>query len=341
VSPRTRKSGDGGLYYDKKRDLWVGVFDNGTKPDGSRRQVRVTSRSQTEARNKMDAKKAEIKLTGSEPFLNRTVAEWGEYWLKEIQQPKMKPGPWRSYNSVWKTWILKPIGKMKVKDVRPSDLRRIYDNINRAGKSDATRLKAHVVMSSMFEAARLEGVTGVNVANNIKPPKVIRGDRAARSTFEPEVTLAILQEALNHRHPTKWIVSLYSGIRQGERLGATVDSVDLERGVFTVKWNLVEGNYEHGCGGTCGKAAAPSNSAGDGSPHPARAADAGAAEVRRAPILRHPALARSPPRAAPSRTGPATEPARPLMARGRWSPHDEPRRSGGVESAHQSGRRQR
>lgn len=256
MSPRTRKSGDGGLYYDKKRDLWIGVFDNGTKPDGSRKQVRVSSRSQTVARQKMDAKKAEIKANYGEPFSNQTVAEWGEYWLKEIQQPKMKPGPWRSYNSVWKNWILPAIGRMKVKEVRPSDLRRIYDNIARAGKSDATRLKAHVVMSSMFEAARLEGVTGVNVANNIKPPKVIRGDRASRSTFEPDVTMAILQEAMNHRHPSKWIVSLYAGIRQGERLGATLDSVDLVRGVFTVQWNLVEGNYEHGCGGTCGKAAA-------------------------------------------------------------------------------------
>jgi len=256
MSPRTRKSGDGALYYDKKRDLWIGVFDNGTKPDGSRKQVRVSSRSQTKAREKMDAKKAEIKANYGEPFSNQTVAEWGEYWLKEIQQPKMKPGPWRSYSSMWKNWILKPIGKLKVKEVRPSDLRRIYDNIARADKSDATRLKAHVVMSSMFEAARLEGVTGVNVAKNIRPPKVIRGDRAARSTFEPDVTLRILQEALNHRHPTKWIVSLYAGIRQGERLGATIDSVDLVRGVFTVQWNLVEGNYEHGCGGTCGKRAA-------------------------------------------------------------------------------------
>lgn len=256
MSPRTRKSGDGALYYDKKRDLWIGVFDNGTKPDGSRKQVRVSSRSQTKARDKMDAKKAEIKLNHGEPFSNQTVAEWGEYWLKEIQQPKMKPGPWRSYNSMWKNWILPAIGKLKVKEVRPSDLRRIYDNIARAGKSDATRLKAHVVMSSMFEAARLEGVTGVNVAKNIRPPKVIRSERANRSTFEPEVTLAILQEAMNHRHPTKWIVSLYAGIRQGERLGATIDSVDLVRGIFTVQWNLVEANYEHGCDGTCGKRAA-------------------------------------------------------------------------------------
>jgi integrase len=48
-------------------------------------------------------------------------------------------------------------------------------------------------------------------------------------------------------------VSLYAGIRQGERLGATLDSVDFDRGEFTVRWNLVEANYEHGCGGTCGR----------------------------------------------------------------------------------------
>jgi len=249
--PRIRKSGDGGLYYDKKRDLWIGVFDNGTKPDGSRKQIRVSSRSQSQARAKLETKRAEVKANHGNPYGNQTVAEWGAYWLEHIQQPKMKPAPWRSYGSVLRNWILPVIGKMKVKEVRPSDLRRVYDAMKRATKSPSTVVKAHIVMSSMFEAARLEGVTPKNVANDITPPK---SSKTTRGTFEPQQTLSILnrsEDASTVRHGTKWQVSLYAGIRQGERLGATIDSVDFERGLFTVQWNLVEGNYEHGCDGTC------------------------------------------------------------------------------------------
>jgi integrase len=48
-------------------------------------------------------------------------------------------------------------------------------------------------------------------------------------------------------------------MREGERLGATLDSVDLINGLFTVQWSLTEATFEHGCGETqsavwaCGK----------------------------------------------------------------------------------------
>lgn len=249
--PRKRKSGEGGLYYDKKRDLWVGVVDIGYTPEGKRKQKRVSSRSQSVARTKLRAVQAEIEATGS-PLGNQTVAAWSEYWLEQVCKPKMKPQPWRTYRSVVTTWILPAIGRKNVKDVLPSDLRSIYDNMKSAGKSSSTQLKAHNVMSSMFEEARLQRIVSSNITKSIRPPKAAK---STRGTLSPDETLRILQAASQHYDGSKWLVSLYGGIRQGERLGAKTDSIDLEGGTFTVRWNLVEANYEHGCGGVCGKKA--------------------------------------------------------------------------------------
>jgi len=248
--PRTRKSGDGGLYFDKQRKLWIGVLDNGYTPEGKRKQVRVTSKSQTTARQKLLAKKSEIDSYGS-PLGSKTVAEWGAFWLDGIKLKK--PQTYRTYHSILTTWVLPEIGRKNVKDVRPSDLQRIYKNIRAAGRASSTALKAHNVMSSMFESARLERIVSGNVANDVRPPKTTK---STRDTLAPDETLRLLEAAAGTPSGSKWLVSLYAGIRQGERLGATLDSVDLGRGLFTVKWNLVEANYEHGCGGACGKKAA-------------------------------------------------------------------------------------
>jgi len=250
--PRTRKSGDGGLYFDKARKLWIGVVDLGLDAEGKRKQKRVTSRSESQARIKLRAVQDEVRKHGS-PLGNKTVAAWAEYWLEEVCKPKMKPAPFRSYQSSLKTWILPRIGRKNIKDVRPSDLRSIYADVKAAGKSNATALKAHIVMSSMFEAARRQRLVDANVAQDIRPPKTVK---ATRGTFEPEETQRILHEALHARHGTKWAVSLDAGIRQGERLGATLEAVNLDRGTFTVMWSLVEANYEHGCGGACNRSAA-------------------------------------------------------------------------------------
>lgn len=245
--PRTRQSGDGGLYFDKKRKLWIGVVDNGYTPEGKRKQARVTSKSQSTARSKLLNLKAEIDAHGS-PLGNQTVAEWGASWLETVK--RKKPQTYRTYLSIYNTWVVPAIGRRNIKDIRPSDLRRIYDNIRAAGRASATALKAHNVMSAMFEAARLERLVKSNVAEDIEAP---RTTRSTRDTLGPDETLRILETAARKPGGTKWIVSLYAGIRQGERLGATLDSVDVARGMFTVAWNLVEANYEHGCDGTCAK----------------------------------------------------------------------------------------
>lgn len=243
--PRTRKTGDGGLYFDNIRKLWIGVVDNGFTAEGKRHQVRVTSKSQTIARQKLQKLLSEIAVHGS-PLGNQTVAEWGSFWLEGVKTKK--PQTYRTYLSILKTWVLPAIGTKNVKDVRPSDLRRIYDTMKAAGKSPSTALKAHNVMSSMFESARLERLVSNNVANDIRAPKAAK---STRDTLTPAETLRILEVAATKAGGSKWIVSLYAGIRQGERLGATIDSVDLAKGLFTVQWNLTEGNYEHGCNPRC------------------------------------------------------------------------------------------
>jgi integrase len=245
--PRSRQSGDGGLYFDKKRKLWIGVVDNGYTPEGKRIQIRRTSKSQSVARQKLEQLKAEIATTGS-PLGNQKVAEWGAAWLLTLIVKK--PATYRAYKSIFDTWIDPAIGRKFVKDVRPSDLQRIYADMRAADKAGSTVLKAHNVMSGMFEAARLERLTPLNVTKSVRPPKALK---SSRDTFTPEETLRLLAAASRTPDGSKWAVSLYAGIRQGERLGATVDSVDARRGLFKVQWNLVEAVFEHGCRGTCGR----------------------------------------------------------------------------------------
>lgn len=251
--PRVRKSGDGGLYFDKTRNLWIGSIDNGFDENGKRKVARVSSRLQSVARTKLDNLKTEINTHGS-PLGNKTVAEWGAFWLDGYKYNK--PQTFRTYQSLLKSWVYPAIGRRNVKDVRPSDLRVIYDSMRSKGKSSSSAAKVHTMMSAMFEAAKADKLVATNVVRDIKPPKAAK---VARDAFAPNETLALLAAAAGEpsqglagvRDASKWFVSLYAGLRQGERLGATVDCVDLRRNQFTVRWNLVEGNYEHGCAGEC------------------------------------------------------------------------------------------
>lgn len=246
--PRKRSSGDGGLYFLKSRGLWRGVLDLGYWPDGRRRQASVTHRTQAGARAKLDTLKAEVVKYGSPLNRTTTLADWADHWLTTVCRPRLKPNALAAYESITRTWILPNLGKKKVADLKPSDVRAVHQAARQAGKSSATTRKIHNVLSGMLEAARMDGLAERNVADDVTAPAVLQTDRGALTT---EQALAVLGAAAQLEDGTRWWTALLAGLRQSERLGARLDSLDLDNGTITVEWALDEIASEHGCGGTC------------------------------------------------------------------------------------------
>ena len=247
--PKKRSPGDGGLFYIPSRDLWRGVVDAGFNSNGTRKQLSVTSRTQRGARDKLNLLKKEIDEFGGPLDRHRLVEQWAAHWLETVCRPKLKPKPYAAYQSVVNKWINPTLGKKPITLVKPSDIRLVYQAIGAAGRSSSTALKAHNVMSAMFESARKDGIVARNVIADVDPPRAAISERGALSTDE---AIKVLAAASDRTDGTRWWVALLAGVRQGERLGATLDSLDLENGLFTIQWSLTEARFEHGCGSTCG-----------------------------------------------------------------------------------------
>lgn len=243
--PRKRQTGDGALYKDKRRNLWKAVIDLDPWPDGRRHQLTVTSRTAEGARDKIKKKLDEIAEFGAPLDRTSTVADWADHWLTTVCKPKLKPNGLAAYESVTRTWIIPTIGTKVVAALKPSDVRRVTKAVMDKGLSSSTARKTYNVLSGMLDAARLDGLCARNVAGDVKPPPMAVSNRGALTTDQ---ALAILREAANDMDGTRWWVALLGGLRQSERLGALLSSLDLDNGTFTVDWALEEINSEHGCG---------------------------------------------------------------------------------------------
>lgn len=246
--PKKRSPGDGGLYKLKSRDLWRGVIDVGFDADGKRIQKYVHAKSQAEARAKLKTMRDEIEQHGAPIDKRVTVAQYSELWLEQVCKPSLKPNTTSRYRSLLQNWVIPQLGRKSLSAVQPSDVRSVYQAIAKAGRSSSTALKVHNIMSGMFEQARLDGAASKNVIKDVRPPKEAVSNRDAFST---EDAIRLLQVASSHYDGTRWWAALLAGIRQGERSGATLDSVNFEAMTFTVQWSLSEVTFEHGCGGEC------------------------------------------------------------------------------------------
>lgn len=248
--PKKRGHGDGGLYEIKSRGLWRGVVDVGFHPDGRRKQKSVTARTKSDARAKLEKILDEINEHGAPLDKTVTVEAWAQTWLRTVCEPKMKPAALAGYESAVNKWIVPPLRKKRVSALRPSDVRAVTLAVTDAGRAVSSAQKVHAVMSSMLESARLDGVCAKNVAADVTPPGLGDGERGALDT---DIALRVLQAALRRPDGVRWWFAILTGMRQGERLGATLDSIDLVRHEFNIQWSLTEVRFKHGCDGDCGK----------------------------------------------------------------------------------------
>lgn len=245
---KKRNHGDGALYYVPSRNLWKAVIDVGFTPDGTRKQKAVTHRTQAGARAKLRELQREIEKHGAPLNKQITVEAWATTWLDTVCRPQMKPNGLAAYESITRTWIVPTIGRKPVATLKPSDVRAVTQAIMSAGRSSSTALKAFNVLSVMLSAARLEGLCGRNVAEDVLPPKAAVSNRRAMTEEE---TIAVLKAAAGTVEGTRWWVAILLGLRQSERLGARLTDIDLAAGDFHVQWQLDEIPFMHGCGGTC------------------------------------------------------------------------------------------
>lgn len=245
--PKQRGNGEGGLYYIKSRKLYRGVIDDGFKPDGSRKQLYVHDRTKAGARDKLNRLRDEIEKHGAPLDKTTTVAAWSKTWLETVQRPKLKPNAYAADASLVRTWIVPTIGTKKVAALKPSDVRAVHTAIRGAGLSSSTALKAHQVLNGLLKEARLEGLCARNVAEDVTPPKAAPTNRGA---LDPTTALSVLATAAEDREGTRWWLALLGGIRQSERCGALIESLDLDNPdgpVYRVEWALEEVTREHGC----------------------------------------------------------------------------------------------
>lgn len=253
--PKKRSHGDGGLYFVKSRGLWRGVTDDGFWPDGRRRQRYVYAKTQTEARAKLKELKKELDEHGAPIDKAMTVEGWAERWLREVCEPTMKPAALQGYESAVNRWIVPTLRRKRVALLKPTDVRAVNRAMFDAGRAPASVRKTHAVLSSMLEAARLDGLIARNVAKDVEPPSNVAAVENRRDALSTPDALEVLRTAAMLPDGTRWWVALLAGVRQGERIGATIDSLDFDNHTFTVQWSLTEARFRHGCPADdpCGK----------------------------------------------------------------------------------------
>ena len=114
------------------------------------------------------------------------------------------------------------------------------------GRSGATALHAHRVLSAALAQAHREGYVHRNVALLTKPPRKARVELAVLNVDDAR---AIVHRTAHERLGSRWAAAILTGARQGELLGLELGRVG---DALDLSWQLQRLTWSHGCKTFCG-----------------------------------------------------------------------------------------
>lgn len=195
-------------------------------------------------RDKLRIEYEEGKLTHSDAV---TLKAYANQWLKTYcEEKKLAPGTISGYKAMLDKRAIPRMGKLRMRDVRPNDVKRFMASLRDEGLSGTTRRKYHNMLHLIFKTAVREQLISVNPLDCIEPPAKDTPEKRALDQDEARMLANALEGA-----PAKWraciLLLLDSSMRRGECLGLDWKDVDLKNRKVRIRqtWAFAQGYGFH------------------------------------------------------------------------------------------------
>ncbi len=225
-----------GKEYTYWQARYTAGFDPGT---GKQVQRSITGKTQKEVSQKLKQLTAELDQgTYIEPC-KMSLGEWLDTWIDEYLA-HVKPRTKDSYSTTVRIYLKPGLGALKLEDLKTENLQKFLNSLmNRPMDQPVLNAKTirniNGVLHRALQQAQELGYIRVNPDTACKLPKVVRKDI---QPLDDEAIKDFVKVCQGHRYEGVYIVTLFTGLREGEVLGLTWDCVDFRRGMITINKQL-------------------------------------------------------------------------------------------------------
>jgi integrase len=217
------------------REVKPGVWD--VSVYGTKREDGTRPRATKRVRGTWtDAKLVETKLMddrndGKPIGPTDALSEYIDLWLED-KEGRVQPQTLHNYTRAADSYIKPHIGKLKLRNIKPSDIRRMDQKLKAAGLSGSTRLYAYRVVSMVFRQAVHDHEIALSPCDSVKPPLA---DPPEPRSLEPEEVLELLRLLRGTPVYGPALLAYDTGMRREELLALQWSDIDFASGVVTIQ----------------------------------------------------------------------------------------------------------
>src|SRR5690349_1140032 len=226
-----------GQIIKRGEKTWVVRIFQGRDENGKRRYVNKTIHGTKKSAEKyLTAKLRDKDLGINIDPASESLAKYLDKWLETSVKPRVRARTYDDYASLMNRYVREPLGAIKLADLRPVDIQKLYQSMQERDLSSRVVRYTHAVLSSALKQAVKWDMLHRNPANAVDLPRVVRREMKAMSPVEAS---RFLESVKGTRQYALFNFALTTGMRPQEYLGLKWSDIDLERGSATVQRAIV------------------------------------------------------------------------------------------------------
>lgn len=235
---KAKKNAQGAGTIRKRSDgRWEARYTVGFDPATSKqKQKSIYGKTQKEVRERLAEITTELDDgTYMEPTKN-TVSEWLEVWLETYVRFSVKPYTLDAYQRVCRNYLKPALGTLRLSELSAPHIQRFYNSLlMEKNLSPKTVRNIHGIFHRAMEQAVKLRMIRSNPTELCDLPKACRKDI---HPMEQDKIEAFLTATKGNKYELLYLVTLFTGMRQGEVLGLTWDCVDFTHNTLYVNKQL-------------------------------------------------------------------------------------------------------
>jgi len=241
-----RAKGEGSIYHQAHRDLWVAKVPVGYNSDGSVKYRKLYAKTQKEARLKMEQCKVDLATNTYVTPHQVTYNDWVDSWLKITIKNSIKQTTWLLYESLIRNHIKPEFEGIKLVNLKTANIKNLYNKKLEVGLSPQTIRHMHKIIKQSIEQAIAENLLTKDISKPVKLPRLEKKEMKTLTKDQAENLLKIARtHKYYHRLYPAYLLELFSGLRRGELLGLRWCDIDFDRSVIKIFQQLVRVGSAH------------------------------------------------------------------------------------------------
>ncbi len=169
----------------------------------------------------------------------QTVGTYLTGWIADREADGLRPATVAVYRLYIDRDIIPALGHLRLGDLRPGHVEKLLRDLRASGRGTTTIRRIHATLRSALTSARKARLVPYNAAVDVSLPTA---HPAKVNPWSAEELALFLETVTTHRLGALFEVLAMTGMRRGEVCGLRWSDIDLDRGVISVRSQLVEVN---------------------------------------------------------------------------------------------------